>query len=51
MGFWLLAVTLVIYGFVAFDYWTRGDYPHAWAFVCYAGANMGFMAHLKGMGG
>ena len=49
MGSWLLMLVIVIYLGVAFDYWTQGNHPHAWIFLCYAGANVGFILHLRGL--
>jgi hypothetical protein len=46
-----LAVVAVIYMCVAFDFLAKHNYGMAWAFVCYAGSNVGFIyATMKGMG-
>ncbi len=49
MGSYLLTLGTVMYVGVAFDYWNHGDYFHAWIFTCYAGANVGFILHLRGL--
>ena len=49
MGFWALLIVNFFYGTVAFNYWSKEEYALAWVFLCYAGANIGFMIHLKGL--
>lgn len=51
MSPWLLGIVAVIYIGVAVDFLVKHNYGMAWAFVCYAGSNVGFIyATMKGMG-
>lgn len=44
MGAYALIVVTVLYGVTAWDFFSKGDPALGWAFVCYAGANLGFIA-------
>lgn len=41
----LLVVTILIYGYVAFEYLIKKEFGMALAFLAYAVANIGFILH------
>ena len=48
MGFTTLIMAIVLYGFIAFSFFRKKDYPMTLVFICYAVSNIGFLlAFLK----
>jgi hypothetical protein len=46
MGVAALTIAIFLYLLTAYDFYAKSNFPLCWVFICYALANLGFLAAI-----